>query len=80
MVAAVGVVEAASRTSLGEETNPIREPNIQISPKVNGRGVACISAGVGVHFSVPHPPVAHGKTFTPLKNETVTSSAPLTSI
>ena len=62
VVAAVGVVEAASRTSLGEETKPIREPSIQISPKVNGGGVACITAGGSLHFSALSRPPAPGRT------------------
>ena len=79
-VEAVKISLAATKVSLGEPTNLIRVPNTQICQMVNGRGVECISDGAEELFSVPHPPHAHGRMSTPLRNETVTSSATLTII
>ena len=69
------VVEAVKVVS-PEETNPnIVVPSIRISQMASGRGAVCISAGVGVHFSVQSPVPAPGRMFILSKNEPVTNSA-----
>ena len=94
VVVAVGIVEivaaemaeAATKlrpvvVSLMDLSPAIEAPNTLICPLVTGRGVACISSGVGGLIFVAHPPPAPGRTFTPpnlQNNERLTSSPKVT--
>ena len=80
--AAVAVLKTKTKTILPRQDQSTRVLNIQIYQPETGPDAVCISSGGKMLFSVPNPPAAHGRMFTPPSlqtSETLTSSVHINS-